>query len=161
MIDYILRYVLPAASSLLPPALTSPEASAMLLAIGLQESKFKARYQDNGPARGFWQFEEGGVEAVLAHARSQVLIASALAALQYDHTAPAVLLLPSLAHNDVLAACFARCLLWTSPQRLSPPEDQRLAWTLYTDTWRPGKPRRATWTANFGQAWTMVAGFKA
>lgn len=50
------------------PSMDSTEARVMLLAIGLQESRFINRFQivqgkpgAKGPARGFWQFEQGAV----------------------------------------------------------------------------------------------------
>ena len=45
---------------LLPPKFDTPEARVMMLAIGMQESRFLHRKQIGGPARGFFQFEEGG-----------------------------------------------------------------------------------------------------
>src|SRR5688572_12878990 len=58
-IDYVHRLVIPAAYDLLPLHMASVEATAMLLAVGWQESdSFRARAQyEGGPARGFWQFE--------------------------------------------------------------------------------------------------------
>lgn len=48
------------------PSMDSVRARMMLLAIGLQESRFEHRRQlGNGPARGFWQFESGGGVRVL------------------------------------------------------------------------------------------------
>ena len=59
-LPYLLRYTLPSAFALLPPAMDTPDARVLLLAIGLQESKFSHRLQIGGPARGYWQFEQGG-----------------------------------------------------------------------------------------------------
>ena len=53
MIGHILAHVMPAAFSLLPPNMDSREARVMLLAIGMQESRFKHRKQIGGPAKGF------------------------------------------------------------------------------------------------------------
>ena len=44
------------ALALLPSAMDTPQAHCMLLAIGLQESRFVHRRQIGGPACGFWQF---------------------------------------------------------------------------------------------------------
>ena len=41
--DYVARHVLPAAFALLPPQMDSPQARAMLMAIGWQESRFSHR----------------------------------------------------------------------------------------------------------------------
>jgi hypothetical protein len=64
----------------------------------------------------------------------------------------------SLAHDDVLAAAFARLLLWTDPQRLPSLGDADGAWALYLRTWRPGKPHPQTWPALYAQALAAVGG---
>ena len=155
-IEYILRFVAPAAYALLPTRMQSTAATAMLVAIGLQESGFRARRQIGGSARGFWQFERAGVFGVMDHDRTNDVISRALVALQYPHTIDVEPAHEALAHNDVLAFCFARCLLWTSPLALGERSDARQAWTLYLDTWRPGKPREATWHAHYNASWMHV-----
>lgn len=157
MVDKVLRYVIPCAYDLLPPAMASPEATAMLLAIGLQESRFLERRQlGPGPARGFWQFEESGVAGVLEHPKTQVAIAAALRTLRYDHTLDARDVHLWLEHNDVLACCFARCLLWSSAKGLPRVDESIRGWDLYTATWRPGKPKRNTWVSLYSEAWDRV-----
>ena len=56
-----------AAAALLPPELNTRPAWAMLFASGMQEDRLDARRQIGGPARGFWQFELGGIAGVLSH----------------------------------------------------------------------------------------------
>lgn len=157
MIDQILGYIVPAAYHVLPHEMRSPEATAALLAIGLQESRFEARRQISGPARSFWQFEQAGVKGVLRHGATARPIRVALRALKYDPDAlePALILV-AMEHNDVLAACFARCLLWTLPEALPGPADGQLAWRQYISAWQPGKPRHETWTTNYAVAWGAV-----
>lgn len=151
---YIERSILPAAFALLPPRLDSPEARVEMIAIGLQESRFEHRRQIRGPAHGFWQFESGGgVRGVLTHHASKPLITPVLAALQYQ---------PSdcyfaLIDNDVLAAVFARLLLWTHPAPLPALGDADGAWRYYLECWRPGKPHPGTWKALYDEAMTMGA----
>lgn len=156
MISTVHRYVLPAAYALLPTPMDSPAATAMLLTIGMQESRFDVRHQVHGPAVGFWQFEAAGVRAVLDHPRTQLPIAQALSALRYNHTADAATVHPWLEHNDIAAACFARCLLWASPHPLPGPEDAAGGWDLYRAAWQPGRPRRSTWNILFRDAWERV-----
>ena len=156
MIDHVHAYTVPAAYSLLPEAMRSPEATALLLAIGAQESRFESRRQCSGPARGFWQFEPAGVRGVLDHSASHVPIRAVLRALRYGEADHAGEILHALEHNDTLAACFARCLLWTLPGRLPGPNDAEEGWMLYREAWRPGKPRRETWTANYAIGWGAV-----
>lgn len=122
----------------------SPEARVMLLAIGLQESRFIHRRQVGGPARGFWQFEQGGgVRGVLRHEVSHELAQQVCDARGVAATSEAVY--EALDDDDILAGCFARLLLWTDPARLPGVGNVDPAWALYTRTWRPGKPHRHTW----------------
>ena len=58
-LDQIMDDAVRPAMALLPARMDTPEADCMLLAIGLQESRFVHRRQIGGPARGFWQFEKG------------------------------------------------------------------------------------------------------
>lgn len=149
------KFTLPAALSLLPGKMNSPEARAMVLAIGLQESRFIHRVQVKGPAHGFWQFESGGgIKGVLSHPSTQPVIRPILATLGYK---PVVsVCYAAVIHNDILAATFARLLLWTVPGRL-PQKDQMLrGWQQYLDGWRPGKPHFDTWADCFDEAWRTV-----
>jgi len=139
------------ALALLPPAMATPAARILLLAIGLQESRFLHRRQINGPARGFWQFEKnGGVLGVLTHPSSRDAAHNLCAARNVAPLSASVY--PALETDDVLAAGFARLLLWTDPWRLPAPGDADGAWALYLRTWRPGKPHPHTWPALYAQA---------
>lgn len=147
-------------------------AEAMLIAIGLQESRFEARdqleVQDGrlvpgaiGPATGFWQFERaGGVRGVMRHAASRV-IAQAMATevgVEWDETA--IWTLFTRPEGDELACVFARLLLLTDPQPLpaAAAENEESAWAYYLRNWRPGKPHRATWGGFWRQAVGLAAG---
>lgn len=144
------------ALALLPARMDTPAARVMLLAIGLQESRFVHRRQIGGSARGFRQFEKGsrasreggwgvclhppskGYLAVLCKARSVACDPDAIyAALEYD---------------DVLAAGVARLLLWTDPKALPAVGEADAGWALYLRTWRPGRPHSQTWPALYAQA---------
>ena len=151
--EFVIRHVYPAAMSLLPEAMDSPAAWRMLTAIGLQESRFTHRTQVRGPARGFWQFERaGGVAGVLEHVSTRRVAEGVCAVLGYPATAAAVY--TAIEDNDVLAACFARLLLWTDPRALPQSAGQAIdGWTQYLATWRPGKPHPQTWTEHFTAAW--------
>lgn len=151
----VLRDMIDPALALLPERMSSPAAKAMLLAIGLQESRFKHREQIGGPARGFWQFEQGGgVRGVLFHTASRDYATSLCQDRNVWPNARGVYL--GLAKDDVLAAGFARLLLWTDPKPLPTNADD--AWKLYLRTWRPGKPHRHTWDAFYQQAQEAVHG---
>lgn len=142
------------AMTLLPAAMNTQRADVMLLAIGLQESRFTHRRQINGPARGFWQFERGGVQGVLNHPASRkaaeaVCRARGVAPLAADVHA-------ALEHDDVLAAAFARLLLFTDVKPLPALGNSDAAWDYYMRNWRPGKPHPKTWDALYAKALDVV-----
>jgi hypothetical protein len=152
---WVRAHVLPAAESVLPAATVSPEARAFVLAIGWQESRFKHRRQTRGPALGFWQFEAGGgVAGVMSHRKSNPIIAGALAGLMYPKTISPVAIHWALEHNDVLAACFARALLWTLPDALPTRVEPGRGWAQYLAAWRPGKPKPETWDEAWEVGWS-------
>lgn len=161
-LDEITTVAINPALALLPNQMDSPSARVMLLAIGLQESRFEFRRQlGNGPARGFWQFElgseasRGGVWGVYLHQASRYWV-------DVLCTARGVLYQPlaiwrALEHDDVLAAGLARLLLFTDPHKLPALGDERGAWVMYAKrTWRPGKPHPDTWPGFHAQAVEFV-----
>lgn len=133
----------------------SREARVMLLAIGLQESRFAHRRQVRGPARGFWQFElGGGVRGVMTHPTSRARAVQACQAAGIAATYEAAY--RQLEHDDLLAARFARLLLLTDPKPLPGLGDEQGAWDYYIRNWRPGKPHRHTWGRLYAQALEVV-----
>lgn len=140
---------------LLPAKMTSPQAEAMLLAIGLQESRFEHRRQIGGPARGFWQFERGGgVRGVLRHKLTTGMSAVICADRGIQPNEQDVWV--AIERDDILAAAFARLLLYTDPAALPALGECAQAWDYYLRTWRPGKPHRRTWDALYAQALESV-----
>jgi hypothetical protein len=126
------------------PGMDSPKARMMLLAIGLQESRFEHRRQIGGPARGFWQFEQGGgVRGVLTHKASAYDAVKVCYARGVGSSVKDVY--ERLEHDDILACCFARLLLFTDPRSLPMIGDTDSAWSYYLHNWRPGRPHRQTW----------------
>lgn len=148
----------------LPAAMGSTEARVMLLAIGAQESRFQHRVQlplrpggKPGPARGFWQFERGGgVAGVLTHSASRLIAEQAISRRGIPNETRAVW--SALADDDVLAAIFARLLLYTDPAPLPAIGDHAAAWAYYLRNWRPGKPHPHTWRALYDSAVTTCRG---
>ena len=126
----------------------APAAQQELLAIGLQESGFKHRLQVRGPARGYWQFESIGVRGVLEHPASKHLALHICQEL--DHPPIMDLIYMALADDAILACSFARLLLYTDPKPL--PLQRQAGWDYYLRLWRPGKPKPATWAANWARA---------
>jgi len=134
----------------------SPRARVLLLAIAGQESGLKYRRQQPGPARGLWQFEQGGgVKGVLRH-NASAKDATRLCLARGVMPTP-VALYAALEHDDILAAGIARLLLWTLPEALPAIGDEDGAWSQYIDAWRPGKPHRDRWAANYRAAVSAVS----
>lgn len=136
---------------LLPAAMNSRKARVLMYAIALQESRFTHRRQIGGPARGFWQFERGGgVRGVLSHPASSKHAGKVCAARNVKPTPIDVY--PELEHDDVLAAAFARLLLFTDPSALPEIGDVQGSWDYYIRNWRPGRPHPKTWAPLYAQA---------
>lgn len=147
------------AMALLPARMDSAEARIMLLAIGLQESRFEHRRQlvgnpprPSGPAKSFWQAERGG--GMVHGVRLHVATRAAAAHLYQARGVPArdAAIWDAIENDDVLAAGLARLLLWSDPGRLPAVGDEQGAWGLYLRTWRPGKPHAATWPELYARA---------
>lgn len=141
---------------LLPAKMTSAVAEIMLLAITQQEDKQQRRRQwPTGPARGLWQFEQGGgARGVLMHAASREPALRVCEARGVKPEPAAVW--AALEHDDVLAAAFARLLLWTDAKPLPARGEQDRAWAYYLRTWRPGHPRPEEWPDNYRRALAVV-----
>ncbi|MGB6096452.1 MAG: hypothetical protein WBF95_09155 [Comamonas thiooxydans] len=177
-LDFIIRTAINPAMAMLPADMDTPQARVQLLAIGLQESRFVDRRQlvgsppqPTGPAKSFWQAEQGGgmVHGVRRHAATSRIAAELCKARNVSPNDRAVW--NAIENDDVLAAALARLLLWTDPQRLPKLGDAEGAWQLYLRTWRPGAyergiaTERATlrnkWTRNYALALEAMAGVAA
>lgn len=150
-LDQIIKWAINPALALLPPGMDTPAARVMLLAIGLQESRFEHRRQlvgrpprPVGPAKSFWQGEEGGgmVHGVRLHAATRAHAAALYRARSVAATDRAIW--DAIEYDDVLAAGLARLLLWSDPKALPVVGDEAGAWALYLRTWRPGAWDRGT-----------------
>lgn len=132
---------------LLPMKMDSHFARVNQAAIGQQESGYLVRRQyGNGPARGYWQFEEGGgVKGVMEHKASSELARSVCHARGVPFVRRAVW--EALETDDVLAAAFCRLLMWTDSGKL--PTSEGDGWAMYARTWRPGKPHPDKWPASW------------
>jgi hypothetical protein len=154
MIDVLKNNIIPAALSLLPPKMNSPEAKALLTAICLQESGFKHRQQVGGPAKGLWQWELPQVGLVLRHDVVGPLARDVLAALVYtEGSSPHESIHDAMQHNDILQCAFSRLLLWPDAAPLPKQGDVQGALATYLRVWRPGKPHPEKWPANWAAAW--------
>lgn len=154
--DFPFDVVYDATMKLMPAHLASPQAKAMLIAIGLQESRFQHRRQMNdGPARGFWQFEQGGgVRGVLNHSLTRGIARGLVNQLGYDDYP--ITVWNAIEHNDILAMGLARLNLYWLPATLPGPNQAEEAWQQYAAAWRPGKPHRETWDRYYAEAWQQT-----
>ena len=139
----------------LPGKFRSTAADVLLLAIGLQESRFEHRQQIGGPARSFWQFERGGgVAGVLRH-EATAKHAHAVCVLRgIPPTAESVY--ARMLDDDLLGCAFARLLLYSDPRELPPAGAVEDSWDTYIRNWRPGKPHRKTWDALYLRAMSAL-----
>lgn len=159
------RFIAPAAAEFFPAKFNTPEAQAMILAVGLQESEFTHRQQligsirdwwksERGPAVSFFQFERIGIREVLRHRASRDLAIHVLDMFGYPPEVEVVF--DALKHNDLLAAVFARLALWRHPAPLPMEHQATGAWFQYTGVWAPGKPKPLKWPDNYRRAWEIV-----
>jgi len=127
-----------------------------MIAIALQESRFKARRQmGQGPARSFWQFERIGVEGLLVKvdkAKTSARLADICATL--DVRAVVDDIHAAIEHNDILGAVCTRLLLFTHRDPI--PTEQEAAWQYYLKLWRPGKPKPESWADHWQTACELI-----
>lgn len=124
-------------------------ACVLAMAIAGQESNWQYRRQIGGPARSFWQFEQGGGVAGLLHVTSSKLQAVCVA---LDVPFNSHDIFEAMAWNDTLACCMARLLLWSDPRPLPSVRDASAGWGYYLANWRPGLPHPQTWPKCHGIA---------
>jgi hypothetical protein len=163
MLRDVVHSAIEPALAILPRQMDTAPARVMLLAIGLQESRFQHRRQmNNGPARGFWQFElgsrasRGGMWGVYLHDASRFWLDRLCASRGVQFLPNSIY--RAIETDDVLAAGVARLLLFTDPRRLPAIDDPDGAWSLYLRTWNPGRPHPQTWHGFHKQARIEVAG---
>lgn len=142
-------------TDLLPSRMDTVSARLMMLTIQKQEDPEERRYQlvrrtaatamenivgpksAKGPARSLWQMEAGGgIKGVLNHTGTAVYMRDILEYFGIERTPDACW--HAVEDNDVLAACFARLLLWSDALKLPDIKDHDGAFELYLRTWRPG-----------------------
>jgi hypothetical protein len=124
-------------------------AETLSLAIALQESRATHRAQIRGPARSYWQFEfNGGFKGVLRHTRTSLMASQLVEELNLPNDPDE--LWQVFPHNDLLAAGFARLLIYSDNGPL--PRTQEEGWAYYIRNWRPGKPHPESW----GECWATA-----
>lgn len=149
--------------ALLPAKMDSRAARVLLLAMGLQESRFEhVRQIGGGPGRGYWQFEpgtkasRGGVWGIFLHPASRAHLEALCRNRRVQFEPHAIWL--EIERDQVFACACARLLMWTDAGPLPAPDDEHGGWVFYAvDVWRPGKPHPQTWPA-FHQAARQACG---
>lgn len=162
--EVVHRCLVAATLSIFPHEFNTPRAQAMLLAIGLQESKFEARRQlvagekrwwkSQGPAVGYWQNERIGIQGIMEHRRAGPLLEQVCGELGYPFDLD--VLYDAVKYDNILAVVIARLMLWVHPDPLPDESDVAAAWHYYIRTWRPGKPHADRWAENYSRAWAIV-----
>jgi len=154
-LDEVVHSALQPALAILPMPMDSATARVMLLSIGQQESRFEFRRQIGGPARGLWQFEQGGgVKGVFGHPATTAHCRHLVISRSIIWSVPTIY--AALEFDDVLAAGMARLLLFADSRPLPPIDDAAACWDCYVRNWRPGKPHRETWDAFHARALEQV-----
>ena len=140
--------------ALLPAKMDTPRARMMIVAIGMQESKFLVRKQmGNGPARSFWQFEEGnarsrgGVWGTMNHSSTAGFAKTVADAFGISFDSRSIW--QAMETNDSVGVAFARLLLWTDARPLPNFGEADAGWAYYLRCWNPGKPKPETWPQAF------------
>lgn len=141
-----------AAFDLLPAKLNSRERRVLIAAIGFQETRYLTRVQyGNGPARSYWQFENGrlaAINGILNHPATKAMAAAVCKARGVK--AERLAIWKAMEVDDVLGAAFAAMLIYTDPFAM--PTTKEAAWGMYAERlWQPGKPHPETWT----EAWAF------
>lgn len=153
----VYREVIVPSLALLPERMDSTPARVLMLAICGQEARWLHRVQIGGPARGLFQFErDGGVKGVLTHPASRDLAVAVCTERGLSNGTLVQSVYDALPDDDILAACFARLLLWTDPRTLPKIGAKQEAWDYYLRNWRPGKPHAKTWSGVYDTARGIV-----
>lgn len=141
------------AFELLPSALDTRTRRILVAATGFQETSYLTRFQyGNGPARSYWQFENGklaAINGVLNHKSTKAMALTVCKARGVEPERIAVW--KAMETDDVLGAAFAAMLIYTDPFPMPTTKDD--AWTMYAKRlWQPGKPHPEKWTESWAFA---------
>lgn len=136
-------------------------ARHLMLAIAMQESGLRHRRQvsgdgtESGPAVSYWQCEQTGAgHWLLLHKIAGPILREACGDFDVQPTDASIW--NAIRYCDALAAIVARLSIFVLPGAL--PTDAEMGWKQYLSAWRPGKPRKETWSANWSAAEIIVKG---
>ena len=165
--EILVKVIDPALAELAASGIRATDAArAMLYAAGLQESNLSARFQampaesvvHKGAGRGLWQMRPDDVSRVLTDNSTRER--SETSANKYVGSVNPHAVWETLEYDDVLAAIFARLMLWPDPAALPAPTvaNEQAAWDYYVRCWRHSPPREQSWAANWRAAVENVGG---
>ncbi|MGH8710125.1 MAG: hypothetical protein ACREVA_02220 [Burkholderiales bacterium] len=153
-IKYVAYQAIPSGLSLLPRLMNTSEARVMLLAIGLQESRFEHRVQ--AETKSYWQFTLKEVHKIVKHSPSTTeLVKDAVELLGYTFDVSTIY--NKIEDNDTLAVVVARLLLYKSKRKLPVARDAVEGGKQYVELWQPGYSFKVDlWEANFKVACNLI-----
>lgn len=138
------------ALKLLPRRMTSHAARQMMFAICYQESDLAhRRQQPSGPARGYAQFELGGMLGIMRHPATSRYFAQVATELDLVNLEPGQLH-AAMEHDDVWCMACTRLNLWWYLEPLA--TNQAVGWSQYLNIWRPGKAKPEKWASSWSRA---------
>ncbi|MFK2876912.1 hypothetical protein [Rhodanobacter hydrolyticus] len=138
----VLAKVIVPALALLPAQMDTPPARVLLVAFGAQETGYRTRQQQGGPAHGLWQCERPLMQLLLDNKASSAEVyalckSRAVAPLASD-------MYWALLTDDLFAAGTARLALWCNLAPLPALGNVDAAFDYYIATWGPGAYTRGT-----------------
>lgn len=135
----------------------SDNAAVLLLATAGQESSWKYRLQQGGPARSYLQMEGGAASGLAGLFK---LFPSKVSAICSGFDVPCNLttVFEAIAWHDPVAFSMGRLLYWSNPAPLPAVGDAAGSWQYYLDTWRPGAPRPDAWPAVYATSLSIIKG---
>lgn len=144
-----------AALSYLPARMSSYNAHRMMMAICYQESDLAhRRQQPHGPARGYAQFELGGLLGIMRHPATAHHFAKVATELDLVDLTPEELH-AALEHHDVWMMACTRLNLWWYAAPLADEQEEGLR--QYLAIWRPGKAKPEKWPGSWASAERALA----
>jgi hypothetical protein len=138
----VVAKVIVPALALLPAQMDTPEARVLLLPIGGQESGYRTRQQQGGPARGLWQNEKPVQQLLLDNRASEVPVRNLCSARAVAPVASDMYF--AVGTDDIFAAGIARLILWCDAAPLPALGDADAAFETYIRVWGPGAYTRGT-----------------
>lgn len=141
------------AFEILPAGMGTRTRRILVAATGFQETSYLTRIQyNNGPARSYWQFENGKLAAINGVLNHKATKAMAFAVCKARGVAAERMAVwKAMETDDVLGAAFAAMLIYTDPYPM--PTTKDAAWEMYAERlWRPGKPHPKKWQESWAFA---------